>query len=77
MSEYKDKEYIGDSVYIQHDGFHIILTTENGLPDDPSNKVALSPNVIRGLLRYCRKVEEEYDAEVVSSFINEISEEET
>lgn len=28
------KEYLGDSVYASFDGYHIILTTENGYPDD-------------------------------------------
>lgn len=42
-----DKDYLGDSVYAQHDGYHVILTTENGKPDDPSNTIALEPNVIR------------------------------
>ena len=46
------KEYIGDSVYVQTDGYHIILTTENGLPDDPRNRIALEPQVLEALNEY-------------------------
>jgi hypothetical protein len=39
------KTYIGDSVYAEiKDGF-LILTTENGYPDDPRNKIFLEPQV--------------------------------
>lgn len=48
----EDKQYIGDSVYASHDGYHVILTTENGLPGDPSNRIALEPAVIEALIRY-------------------------
>jgi hypothetical protein len=51
MSDSK-KEYLGDSVYAQFDGYHIILTTENGLPGDPSNRIALEPKVIDSLKSY-------------------------
>lgn len=49
-----NKSYIGDSVYIQQGSFHgeVILTTENGLPDDPSNRIGLEPSVIDQLIRY-------------------------
>ena len=46
------KIYLGDSVYADNDGYHIILTTENGLPSDPSNKIALEPGVIEALNKY-------------------------
>ena len=44
--------YLGDSVYADYDGYHIILTTHNGHPDDPSNRIALEPAVYRALLAY-------------------------
>jgi hypothetical protein len=53
------KTYLGDSVYAQFDGYHIILTTENGLPDDPSNRIALEPQVIGLLKRYYDRVWDE------------------
>jgi hypothetical protein len=47
------KAYLGDSVYVELDDFgRIVLTTENGLPDDPSNKIILEPEVIENLLAY-------------------------
>lgn len=46
------KMYIGDSVYAEHDGFSLILTTENGIPTDPSNKIELEPSVYQNLLDF-------------------------
>lgn len=46
------KVYLGDSVYAEYDGYHIILTTENGMPGDPSNTIALEPPVLDALQRY-------------------------
>ena len=50
MIQGKFKAYIGDSVYVQFDGYHIVLTTENGYPDDPRNLIYLEPAVYEGLL---------------------------
>jgi len=46
------KVYLGDSVYANFDGYHIILTTENGYPDDPRNRIALEPAVLSALNQY-------------------------
>ena len=37
--------YLGDSVYAELDGERIILTTNNGYPDDPRNRIVLDPDV--------------------------------
>ncbi len=50
------KVYLGDSVYARFDGYHIILTTENGYPDDPRNQIALEPSVCDGLFYYVNKI---------------------
>lgn len=50
------KAYIGDSVYAEFDGWHIVLTTENGYPDDPRNKICLDPNVWDMLVMYVNRV---------------------
>ncbi len=50
------KMYLGDSVYAEHDNGMIKLTTENGLPDDPSNTIYLEPEVMRALLRFVYEV---------------------
>jgi hypothetical protein len=49
------KEYIGDSVYIEFDGFGLIMTTENGRPTDPSNEIYLEPEVFQALIRFAKK----------------------
>ena len=50
MSE--SKFYAGDSVYADTDGFGIILTTENGLPSDPSNSIYLEPSVLISIVKF-------------------------
>ncbi len=44
------KTYLGDSVYADTDGFHIILTTENGY--GPSNTIFLEDVVLDALDAY-------------------------
>lgn len=46
------KTYLGDSVYAVSDGYGVILTTENGLPSDPSNTIYLERPVIEALVNY-------------------------
>lgn len=45
-----NKVYLGDSVYADFDGFHIVLTTENGY--GPSNTICLDASVVVELQRY-------------------------
>lgn len=51
-----EKDYMGDSVYASFDGYHIILTTENGLPTDPSNRIAIEPQVLESINCYARRI---------------------
>lgn len=44
------KDYLGDSVYADFDGYGIVLTTENGY--GPSNTIYLEPNVQSALRVY-------------------------
>ena len=45
------KTYLGDSVYAEVDEFgSLVLTTENGLPTDPSNRIVLEDYVIEALI---------------------------
>jgi hypothetical protein len=46
------KRYLGDSVYADFDGYHVMLTTENGY--GPSNSICLEPQVIEALNEYVR-----------------------
>ena len=50
------KDYLGDSVYAEFDGYHIVLTTENGF--GPTNTIALEPNVVDALNRYAARITE-------------------
>ncbi len=46
------KQYLGDSVYASFDGDCVVLTTENGFPDDPRNRIVLGPAVFFALRDY-------------------------
>lgn len=50
MIQIGGKVYLGDSVYAVYDGHGIVLTTENGLPTDPSNRIYLEPSVVNAFL---------------------------
>lgn len=46
------KRYLGDSVYAEYDGERVILTTNNGYPDDPRNTIVLEPQLLIELTRF-------------------------
>lgn len=48
------KDYLGDSVYADWDGFSVTLTTENG--EGPSNTIILEPDVLAALNRYVERM---------------------
>ncbi len=50
------KVYLGDSVYADFKYGSIILTTENGYPDDPRNKIVLELEVYQALLAYVKSI---------------------
>lgn len=50
------KAYIGDSVYITIDALGVELTTENGLPTDPSNKIYLEWQVYLTMMKLVDEV---------------------
>lgn len=50
------KTYLGDSVYVEIDNDQIILTTENGWPDDPRNRIVLEPEVYNELVKYINRI---------------------
>lgn len=49
--------YLGDSVYARFDGFHVVLTTDNG--EGPSNTICLEPNVLCALELFVKKFKKE------------------
>lgn len=46
------KQYLGDSVYADFDGFAVTLTTENDPSVGPSNVIIMEPEIIAALNRY-------------------------
>jgi hypothetical protein len=50
-----NKQYLGDGVYICYDGFHFVLTTENGI--SVTNKICLDGETIKALIKYIEKHE--------------------
>ena len=50
----RSKLYLGDSVYVDYDGFAFVLTTENG--GDPSNTIVLEPAVFENLRIYVERI---------------------
>lgn len=50
------KEYLGDSVYAKKDEYgDVVLTTENGFSNDPSNVIYLDQYVIKRLLEFLKR----------------------
>lgn len=52
-----EKRYIGDAVYASFDGYHIVLTTEDGIR--ATNRICLEPTVYSELQRYVADLKEE------------------
>ena len=51
------KTYLGDSVYAIYDeDGTIVLTTENGMPADPSNVIYLEPAVYEALVAFAERI---------------------
>lgn len=46
------KQYLGDSVYADIENGMVKLTTENGLPNDPSNVIYMEPSIVVALNNY-------------------------
>ena len=54
MKEPNFKEYLGDSVYANFDGYAITLTTENGM--GASNTIVLEPLILKALEQYVEQM---------------------
>lgn len=54
--EYLDKQYLGDGVYVSHDGYQFRLTTENGDNGPPIDEIFLEPSVFSALAQYVAKI---------------------
>ena len=61
ISFYQTKTYIGDSVYVHFDGYHFILETINGYPDDPRNRIGLEPYVFDKLIQHRKNCYQDFE----------------
>jgi hypothetical protein len=52
----KQCQHLGDGVYADFDGYHIILTAND--PRDETRRVYLEPQVIEALNHYIKRVKE-------------------
>ena len=52
------REYIGDGVYVFHDGYHIWLTTDRS---DGRHRIALEPSVLAALNDFAKRLAEEQE----------------
>lgn len=53
------KRYLGDGVYVLHDGFGVVLTTENGI--STTNTIYLEPPVYQALEDWYKDLKEYYE----------------
>lgn len=53
----KHRSYLGDAVYAEFDGYHVVLTTEDGYR--ATNRIYLEPQVLQALDRYVKRLIEE------------------
>ena len=44
------KRYLGDAVYVDFDGYHIVLTISDGVYD--TDRICLDSSVVEALLKY-------------------------
>lgn len=56
MAESKDRDYIGDGVYVVYDGYGVELRAND--PDQPSDTIYLEPYVLESLNRFYERMTE-------------------
>lgn len=50
------KSYLGDGVYADWDGYHVVITTEDGI-GGPTNEIKFEGEVIRAFVEYVERLE--------------------
>ena len=51
-----EKRYLGDAVYVEHDGYHVVLTTSDGIRD--TNRICLDPYVLLSFYNWLAELKE-------------------
>lgn len=51
-----NRQYLGDGVYVEYDGYHIVLKT--GQPTLPTNTIYLDSQVINALVSYIERLKD-------------------
>ena len=49
-THFPTKRYLGDAVYVDYDGYHIVLTTEDGISE--TNRICLEQEVYANLISF-------------------------
>lgn len=66
----KDKKsYLGDGAYVNFDGYHVVLTAENGIC--ATNTVYLDPWVLASFLEYIERLRKHLKMEIVDELRQE------
>ena len=53
MPEPLKKEYLGDAVYMEDDGYHLVLTVSNGYND--THRICIEPQLFSQLENYIKR----------------------
>jgi hypothetical protein len=53
------RSYLGDAVYADYDGYHLVLTTEDGI--STTNRICLEPSVYEALTHYVIRLRKRND----------------
>lgn len=56
------KEYLGDGVYADFDGYHVVLYTHNGI--SRTNTICLEPEVVTKFADYYGRLERKLEAQL-------------
>lgn len=51
-----DKMYLGDGVYVEHDGYQLRLTTQRAI----EHEIYLEPSMVLSLVQYVERIKEKY-----------------
>ncbi len=56
----KNNLYLGDAVYADYDGYHVVITTSDGTYE--TNRILLNPQVIQQLIDYYERLKKHEDS---------------